>query len=35
MAGMVPDNYAVVLFGPAGRTTFGRYQGVPRLTDRT
>lgn len=31
MDGMAPDTYEVVLFGPAGRRTFARYEGVRAL----
>jgi hypothetical protein len=31
MDGMAPDSYEVVLFGPSGRTTFARYEGVRAL----
>jgi hypothetical protein len=29
--GVAPDIYEVVMFGPAGRKTFARYQGVRRI----
>ena len=31
MAGMAPDTYEVVLFGPSGRKTFARYEGARLL----
>lgn len=30
VAGMAPESYAVILFGPAGTTTFARYEGRER-----
>lgn len=31
VAGMAPDSYDVILFGPDGTTTFARYRGGERL----
>jgi len=31
MDGMAPETYDVVLFGPAGRQTFARYEGARLL----
>lgn len=32
VAGMAPDAYDVVLFGPGGQSTFARYRGTERLS---